>query len=329
MAVDASNNLIISEDKDANNKWTPLKYDGTNWQPLGILNSTEVEEHYQIGLDNAGNVYLAVWHADAITNSSNLYYIARYNGTWTMVGPDDLASVSNTSSGMPFVVTPDGTIYSNFLLMSDLQNHNVRWNGSVWVQDVQQYTDGTGQVVSLDRPLESDPSGNIFSLGRQNSDKFVVSKGNGASWQNIGFPYDVFLPVQMILGASACDHAGNLYIATSVYNTATGNYEDIKVSKWDGSAWTILDGINANGVVNSLAVGTNGHVYAAGKFTNASGKNYVAEWNGSSWAELGGNNGLGANDEILSLATDTRGYVYAGGAFTDASGEAYVAVYRP
>src|SRR6185436_6645119 len=66
-------------------------------------------------------------------------------------------------------------------------------------------------------------------------------------------------------------------------------------------------------------------IYAAGAFTNSSNNSYVAVWNGSSWSELGGANGLAANQTIKSICTDAFGNVYAAGWFTNSSGNHYVA----
>ena len=55
------------------------------------------------------------------------------------------------------------------------------------------------------------------------------------------------------------------------------------------------------------------------------GKQYVAKWNGSTWAELGGLNSLAANNYIVSLCNDAAGNVYAGGEFTNVIGKYYVA----
>jgi len=73
---------------------------------------------------------------------------------------------------------------------------------------------------------------------------------------------------------------------------------------------------------------SNGHVYAGGSLVNASGKYYVAEWDGSAWSELGGTNSSGLNGYIWALALNSHGDLYVGGQFTNANGDAYVAVYK-
>ncbi len=67
------------------------------------------------------------------------------------------------------------------------------------------------------------------------------------------------------------------------------------------------------------------NVYAGGDFTNASGKRYVGKWDGTSWSELGGLNGLSPNNSINSICTDVLGNVYVAGGFTNTSNKKYVA----
>ncbi|MEY2828341.1 MAG: hypothetical protein RIQ33_199 [Bacteroidota bacterium] len=93
--------------------------------------------------------------------------------------------------------------------------------------------------------------------------------------------------------------------------------------------WSELDvqsELHANAKIVSLCTNTTGLVYAAGDFLNDSLKNYVAVWNGNTWAELGtGVNSLKANNSIYSICIDGAGNVYAAGAFTNSIGNRYVA----
>jgi hypothetical protein len=96
--------------------------------------------------------------------------------------------------------------------------------------------------------------------------------------------------------------------------------------------WNELGGSNSStfdNQVKSICTDNDGNIYAAGVFTNTSGKFYVAKWNGNTWSELGGTNALGANYHILALCTDPNGNIYAAGRFTNGSsgitGSKYVA----
>ena len=84
--------------------------------------------------------------------------------------------------------------------------------------------------------------------------------------------------------------------------------------------------LNANNQINVIAADSKGNVYAAGRFTNDSGRWYVAKWDGIRWAELGtGTNALNANSFIWDITIDKAGNVYAAGSFTNAAGSRYVA----
>jgi len=80
----------------------------------------------------------------------------------------------------------------------------------------------------------------------------------------------------------------------------------------------------ADASIRTLCTDLAGNIYAAGWFTNSSGKYYVAKWNGNNWSELGGN-ALAANDGINSICSDAAGNIYAAGWFTNSSGNCYVA----
>src|SRR3990170_1760578 len=63
--------------------------------------------------------------------------------------------------------------------------------------------------------------------------------------------------------------------------------------------WNVLAG-GANGIVYSIAVSSDGSVYASGAFTTIGGvaANRIAKWNGTSWSALGS----GLDDTVRSIA---------------------------
>jgi hypothetical protein len=109
------------------------------------------------------------------------------------------------------------------------------------------------------------------------------------------------------------------------------------VAKWDGTAWSELGGQGELGGLNGLAAyssiesvysDTSGNIYAGGYSSDISEEyNFllIAKWDGTSWSELGGKNGLAANGDISSVFSDASGNIYAGGEFTNSSGNRYVA----
>ena len=79
------------------------------------------------------------------------------------------------------------------------------------------------------------------------------------------------------------------------------------------SGWSKVGDINANNMIWSLTSDASGNIYAGGYFTNVSGYNYVAKWNGTVWSDIG----LNANDGIMALTTDASDNIYAVGFFSN------------
>ena len=109
---------------------------------------------------------------------------------------------------------------------------------------------------------------------------------------------------------------GDLY-AGGDFTTAGGVNANC-IAKWNGSSWSPLgsgvgfpSGYSDHPSVHALAV-SGSDLYAGGFFTTAGGvnANYIAKWNGSSWAPLGS----GMDHSVFSLAV-SGGDLYAGGVF--------------
>jgi Secretion system C-terminal sorting domain len=102
------------------------------------------------------------------------------------------------------------------------------------------------------------------------------------------------------------------------------------VYKWEGNGWLALgtgsNALNADSYIFSITTDPAGNVYAAGWFSNAFGKPYVAKWDGTSWSELGtGTNSLNASGPIYSITSDAAGNIYAAGSIRSTTGFIYVA----
>ena len=92
-----------------------------------------------------------------------------------------------------------------------------------------------------------------------------------------------------------------LVVATAFSPATAGTISDAN--------WTPV-GSGMNATVLALAVSGN-NLYAGGSFTNASGSNYVAQWDGNSWTAVGG----GMNGAVRALAVSGTN-LFAGGSFT-------------
>jgi hypothetical protein len=96
-------------------------------------------------------------------------------------------------------------------------------------------------------------------------------------------------------------------------------------STYTDAQWTQMGAganpLNANQeYIHTLCTDSSGHLYAAGRFTDAGGAEYVAKWNGTAWVAVGtGTAALAANGYINSICTDPAGNIYAGGDFKNSS----------
>ena len=187
------------------------------------------------------------------------------------------------------------------------------------------------------RSICSDPSGNIYAAGyftngfNAITGDRAVAKWNGTVWSLLNglsspaYQNGIFTDLSCV----SSDASGNIYVGGNFTNSS-GNYY---VAKWNGSAWSELGGLNSFNPNSSakciICDPKTGYIYAGGYFTNGAspttGKFYVAKYDGASWSELGGTNGLSANNNINCLCNDAAGNIYAAGYFTNTNGKFYVA----
>ncbi|RZK27623.1 MAG: T9SS type A sorting domain-containing protein, partial [Hymenobacter sp.] len=151
---------------------------------------------------------------------------------------------------------------------------------------------------------------------------------NGLAWSTVGNGFGNGLNGRLTALATASN--GDVYAGG--YFTQAGGVAAYGVAKWNGTVWstlgigTVIGNTSSSGII-SLAVASNGDVYAGGNFTQIGGvaANNIARWNGTSWSSLGtgvsGGTG-GAMATVYSLAIAANGTVYAGGNFTQAGGVA-------
>lgn len=166
--------------------------------------------------------------------------------------------------------------------------------------------------------LSSDLSGNIYVGGGFDSSYIsYVGKWNGFSWSKLNDS------LNRRDSPTCSDPFGNIY-------KATDSLVIPQVARWDGSYWRILgnldsliDGSGSGYGILSICSDASGNIYVAGNFSNSFHSRFVAKWDGSSWSELGGVNGLAAQGDIFSLCIDNLGNIYAAGQFYQGSGSTY------
>jgi len=296
-----------------------------SWNELGGLDGLAANERiWSVCSDTSGNIYAA----GVFTNSSGKYYVAKYDGSaWGELGGlNGLAASYRITS---VCSDASGNIYAAGGFQNSSGNYYVaKYNGSSWSE-----LGGLNGLAANNgiASICSDASGNIYATGgfTNSSGKYYVAKYNGSSWSELGGLNG--LSANLSIPSVCSDASGNIYAAGDFTNSSGNTY----VAKYNGSAWSELGGLNglaANDAIFTVCSDASGNIYAAGWFTNGpnefSGNRYVAKYNGSSWSELGGLNGLAPNGEIRTICSDTSGNIYAAGSFINSSHKHYVAKYN-
>ncbi len=141
-----------------------------------------------------------------------------------------------------------------------------------------------------------------------------IAMWNGTTWSALG------QGVSGSILALEVDSSNNVYVA-GAFETA-GGITTRNIAYWNGTNWLALTDVTniesgTNNEIRSLALDTDGTLYAGGNFDEAGGNtaNRIATWDGSNWGTLGtGTSGF--VESICTTATD----VYIGGNFAIAGG---------
>jgi len=312
---------------NGNHKRYVAKYDGANWSVLGGLNS--LNGNGAIGSicnDAAGNIYAA----GLFTNDSGKYYVAKYDGTtWSELG--GLNGLG--ANALIYCITCDkgGNIYAAGFFTNDSGKCYVaKYNGTTWSE-----VGGLNALAANGNIncIAFDTSGNIYAAGTFYHGQGVcyVAKYDGTSWSKLGGLTHLSANSISMISSVVTDVSGNVY-AGGYFTDSTGK---TYVAKYNGTSWSEMPGATFNSTIFSICIPSTAgqNMYVGGNFSNGvvydSGSYYVAAYNGSTWSELGGLNGLGANGTINTICTDAVGNIYAAGYFTNASHNYYVAKYGP
>lgn len=164
----------------------------------------------------------------------------------------------------------------------------------------------------------------VWILGLAGGSGTGITAGNGPTWSELGSG------MEWSVSALTVAPDGSLYVATGPpWAKGGGEFNYRHISKWNGSTWSTLQmGSGINGLVDTLAVSSNGTLYAGGQFTKVGriAVNNIARWNGSTWSPLGsGVSGRNVDeyvtDEVTAISAASDGTIYAGGGFLTAGGK--------
>lgn len=126
------------------------------------------------------------------------------------------------------------------------------------------------------------------------------------------------------------DGTGEALYVGGDFTTAGGVTVD-RVAKWDGTAWSALEGPTGMGANIGVRVfhahddGRGEALFVGGYFTEIGGlpASRIARWDGAGWSVLAGPDGVGVDENVYTLATHDDGSgpaLYVGGAFEHAGG---------
>jgi hypothetical protein len=234
----------------------------------------------------------------------------------------------------------------NFLTAGGVTvNRIARWDGSDWsalagpgsvgvnneVYALSVFDDGSGSGPAMYAGGAFTTAGGV-TVNR-------IARWDGSNWSALASPGGVGVSsvVRTLAVFDSGSGDGPALFAGGQFNTAGGVTVN-SIARWDGSAWSALDGpggtsgITTGGSAIALAVFDDGSgggsaLYVGGLFVTAGEAtvNRIASWDGSDWSSLGGQGGLGFDAWILAFAVFDDGFgdgpaLYAGGQFKTAGG---------
>ena len=259
LVIDSNNNIYAGDIAGNIHKWN-----GVSWNLIGALNN----RIYTMLCDASNNLYAG----GAFKNTAYNYYVAKWDGiNWSELGGDSIFNGPITALGKDIY----GNIYSGGFFYHQPSSYNqfiAKWDGSKWITQGPAALPGNGEPVCI----YGDAFGNVYAGGYSFNPAGgtplprYFEKYDGNNWQ-------VMTTFNSKINTITTDEFNNIYAAGDFLILA-GNIR--YVSKFDGNSWSELGGVNslsANSEIYSI-LSLNGNIYAAGAFTNANGKQYVAKY---------------------------------------------------
>ena len=245
-------------------------WNGSGWISLG----EEFEGSVYDMAVNGQDVYVSL---NRRVDGEVVDEIKHWDGSeWTTLAVTD---------GVVYALATDesGRLYAGgrFDAVGGVVAHGVAaWNGATWSP--------VGELSKFERVLALvAKDGRLFAGGDLETFGSLANLmvWDGASWSpaDSGTSGDID---RLSVSDGSVAAAGSFDVAGSVVAHNAAVY-DIDLGEW--SAMKTADAGGIRGVVNALAFGENGEVYAGGRFSTAGGAiaRNVAVWDGESWSPLG------------------------------------------
>lgn len=321
-------NIYAGGNFDNDNLNHIAKWDGTDWEPLGVGFSNVVTD---VLLHN-DQIY-AAGHFTEKADGSTLRYVGVY---------DQSADEGDRQWESPAQSSPDDiayrmSIYNDEIYLSgDFQNIGInevkgvaRLENGQW-QPVGNGIDGT--VATLTHM----PDGTLYAGGIFEEEQSLTSPNlavfRNQEWQPVGSQKEPVLTISQLDNFSfifdVAWFEGDLYVAGQF--DEIGGLETSGIARWDGESWhdvggglRVEDG-DYETAGSSLLV-HNGDLYIAGQFDRAGSLsqpvNNIVRWDGESFSRLGN----GVSDSPLGVPyiwemQEIDGKIYVSGDFNDATG---------
>jgi hypothetical protein len=302
LSFDLFGNLYCASGVKYISRIPKLSYNLT-WNPyLQVLNKGLNGDTRCLKVDSINNLYAGGLFSQASGTIVNR--IAKWNGiSWYALGTGlngncnslEIDSSDNVYAGGSFTQAGGKTV--NYIAKWDIITSNWSALGPISAPGL------NGQCNSLVVDMVGNlyAGGNFTKAGGKNVK--YIAKWDGSSWYGLGSG------LIGICNSLTIDSKGNLYACGTFFG----------VYKWDGKTWSVLTGITASDIYNSLLCDQFDNIYVGGNFSTTINRivfNKIAKWNGTSWSALGS----GLNGPCYSLTSDSFGNIYAGGVFVDAGG---------
>jgi hypothetical protein len=229
--------------------------------------------------------------------------------TWSALG-DELTHTSTSPEVDAIAIADNGDVYvgGNFEKAGNLTLNNIgRWDGSSW-HAMSSGTSGTFHDV-----LAIAITGSDVYIGGQFENAagwhaHNVARWNGSAWSGLGGGTGGTYPDVCAIVISGT----NVYIGgefEEVTDATNGTQAVGHVAMWNGTVWSTMAGGLGDPDVYALALGSDGDLYAGGRFhTLADGSTTaqrLARWDGSAWHSVGGSSALttdGVSSNVYALA---------------------------
>lgn len=273
------------------------------WSALGTGVDNIV---YGLAINAAGELFATGLFHNA--GGGAAAHIAKWNGSaWSALG------TGLDNDGTSVSIGPDGSVYVGGYFANaggGAAARIAKWNGSAWSAL------GTGANDIVYAVLATSTNnvyiGGAFTTAGGTTVNYVA-KWNGSAWSALqtGLDGTVYALVEL--------RDGDIVIGGGFATTADGR-AFAYITRWNGSTFLNMNGPNFD--VRSLAVASDGLLYAGGDFTSINGKTLpdkVAAFNGVNWAHLGIDlpgapsvRALGIYNRNVFLGFNTSGTAVAG-----------------